>query len=368
MNKCIVLCGGNSERFGENKLLFRLEDKTVVEKTVGTVLSSNVFDEVIVVIRKDDDDIKKALSGFDVRFIVGGNNRSMSSYNGLLACGDCDVVAIHDGARCFVEKDLIKKCVDSAKNFGSGVAAVSMTDTVREKDGEYFGETLERSSLLRVQTPQAFSYKEILFAYQKAFEKYGENMPYTDDSEIYSEFIGKCRIVEGNESNKKITYKEDIEDIPLYGVGYDIHKIERGNGIVLCGVNIPCDKRLIAHSDGDVPIHSLMDAMLAAMGKKDIGHYFPDTDDNYKDISSFVLLDKVLEIAKSEGKSIQSATMAIICERPKLSSYIDKMREKVSKALDVSIEKVGISVTTNEKVGEIGKGEAIACVCSVVLR
>ncbi len=368
MNKCIVLCGGSSSRFGENKLLFRIEDRFIVEKTVGTVVGTKLFDEVIVVLRKGDEELKCVLSPFDVRFVVGGENRFMSVYNALSVCGDCDVVAIHDGARCFVSQKLISDCVKCAEKFGSGVAAIRAVDTMREIDGDYLGKTLDRNILASVQTPQAFCYKDIKLAYEKAFEKYGEDSPYTDDSAVYDEFIGKCKMVEGDRENIKITYKSDVEKLPLYGTGYDIHKTCDGDGIVLCGVKIPCDKALVAHSDGDVPIHALMDGILSALGKKDIGHYFPDTDEKYKGISSLTLLKRVLDIAKEDGREIKSVSIAIICEGPKLSPFIDEMKKTLSEVIGISTDKVGISVTTNEKVGEIGRGEAIAAICSVVIK
>lgn len=368
MNKCIVLCGGLSERFGENKLLFRIEDKTVAEKTVGTVLASKLFDEVIVVARKEDDKLRTLLLSYGIRFVDGGQTRFESVYNGLNACGDCDIVAIHDGARCFVSETLIKNCVDSAQKFGSGVAAALMTDTVRERDGDFFGKSVSRDLLVKVQTPQAFRFDEISGAYGKAYEKYGADAPFTDDSEVYTSFVGKCRMVISDDKNAKITYKSDVERLPLFGVGYDIHRLKNGDGITLCGEKIPCEKRLIAHSDGDVPVHALMDGILSSLGKKDIGWYFPDTDDRYKGISSLSLLEKVLDVAKEENRRVESVSIAIVCERPKLAPYIDGMRRNIANALGISESKVGIAVTTNEKVGEVGRENAIASYCTVVLQ
>lgn len=368
MNKCIVLCGGSSERFGENKLLFRIEDKTVAEKTVGTVLASEIFDEVIVVARKEDENLRRILLPYGVRFIDGGSTRFESVYNGLKECGECDVVAIHDGARCFVSELLIKNCVEKAQKFGSGVAAALMTDTVRERDGDFFGKSVSRDLLVKVQTPQAFRFEEISRAYEQAYEKYGIDAPFTDDSEVYTSFVGKCKMVISDDKNAKITYKSDVERAPLFGIGYDIHRLKNGEGIMLCGEKIPCDKALIAHSDGDVPVHALMDGILSSLGKKDIGWYFPDTDDRYKGVSSLSLLEKVLEVAKEESRRVESVSIAIVCERPKLAPYIDGMRCNIAKSLGISESRVGIAVTTNEKVGEIGSGEAIASYCTVVLR
>lgn len=367
MNKCILLCAGSSDRFGENKLLFSVEGAPVVKKTLLQILSAEIIDEVIVVVPKGDKELEKLLFHPKTRFVAGGKTRFLSAYNGLKACGNCDVVVIHDGARCFVGKDLIERCILSAKEFGTGIAAIKTTDTVRKLQDGILLETLDRNTLARVQTPQAFSYEKIFRAYENAFAKYGEDAPYTDDSTVFGEFFGECRMVCGSEKNIKITYREDVADAPLFGIGYDVHKTCDGEGIVLCGAQIPCDKKIIAHSDGDVPVHALADAILTALGKRDIGHYFPDTDDKYLGISSLSLLKEVIEISKDEGKKVSSASIAIICESPRLSPYIAKMKKNLAEILCVGEDKIGISATTNEGVGELGKGEAIASYATVVL-
>lgn len=367
MIKCVLLCAGASERYGEDKMKARIGDKTIAGRALEKILSANVFDEIIVVRRRGDAELEKMLGNALVRFADGGSSRFMSVYNGLKACKNCDVVLIHDGARCFVSEKLIETCVNVAKKFGSGVAAVPMTDTVRERDGEFFGKTLDRSKLLKVQTPQAFSYAEIMAAYEKAYAKYGESAPYTDDSEVFSDFIGKCRFCFGEESNVKITYKKDLRAIPLFGIGYDIHRLTKGEGVVLCGEKIPCELSAIAHSDGDVPVHALMDAMLSAAGKRDIGFYFPDTDKRYRRISSLELLKEVKDIIAADGLKAESVTVAVVCERPKLSPHVEAMKENLSEILGISKEKIGITVTTNEGVGAIGINEAIASYATAVL-
>ena len=161
--------------------------------------------------------------------------------------------------------------------------------------------------------------------------------------------------------------KSKPTDAVLTGVGYDLHRLESGNGIVLCGVKISSDKSFVAHSDGDVPIHALMDAILSALGENDIGHFFPTDDDRYKKADSCALLLEVLNIAKTKGYMLNNISVSIIAQEPTLSPYIDEFKERLSKVTKISCAKIGISATTNEGIGDIGDGNAIASFAAVTL-
>ena len=161
--------------------------------------------------------------------------------------------------------------------------------------------------------------------------------------------------------------KSKPTDSILTGVGYDLHRLESGNGIVLCGVKIPSDKSFVAHSDGDVPVHALMDAILSALGENDIGHFFPTSDDRYKKADSCALLLEVLNIAKTKGYKLNNVSISIIAESPVLSPYIDEFKERLSSVTKIDKSKIGISATTHEGIGDIGDGNAIASFAAVTL-
>ena len=151
------------------------------------------------------------------------------------------------------------------------------------------------------------------------------------------------------------------------GSGYDVHRTDKGDFVTLCGVKIPCSFSLVAHSDGDVPVHAVMDAILSALGDKDIGHHFPVDDPRYDNADSMLLLDKVMDICRGKGYKVDNATVTVIAESPKLAPYINEMRARLSARLGVSEECIGVSATTNEQVGEIGAGNAIGAYATVLL-
>ena len=367
MNNAILLCAGSSTRFGANKLYQKIAGQYVVKMAFDALFACKKFDKIIVVKNKDDDFITSLLQSPKTVFVDGGDNRFLSAYLGLKEVDkNTDIVLIQDGARPFIKQQYIEDCLLFAFTFGSGITAIPATDTVRVIKDENLTDVLNRDNVALIQTPQAFNYKNLITAYQNAFLEYGENPPFSDDSSVYSKYFGACKMVKGDKSNVKITVKSDLPQF-LTGIGYDIHSLKEGDGLILGGVSIPFNKSFVAHSDGDVPVHALMDAILSALGKKDIGHYFPVNDPKYDGISSMVLLNKVLEIAKAEGKQVQNVSISIICENPKLSPYIDEMKENLANALNISVDKIGISATTNEKTGLIGNGEAIAAYASVLL-
>jgi 2-C-methyl-D-erythritol 2,4-cyclodiphosphate synthase len=193
------------------------------------------------------------------------------------------------------------------------------------------------------------------------------NKSYTDDSEVYSSFFNKPFTIDGEITNKKITFDNDLFGINAkVGVGYDLHKLQKGLPFILGGKKIPHNKGFIAHSDGDVLIHSIMDALLGMVCERDIGIQFPDTQIAYKDISSMVLLKKVKQIINNKNTKINNICCVIIAEEPKLSEYIPYMIQNIAKVLEIETTQISINTTTNEKIGIIGKEQAVAVytVCS----
>lgn len=362
----ILACAGKGERakLNKNKLLFSVNGETCLEKTFSAFAKSGLIDEYIVVCAKTDEaEIKKLLPPY-VKIAIGGETRTASVKNALaLATGD--ITLIHDGARPFVDKKTIINCINSAKEYGSGIAAVPSRDTVCLTNGGEITDYLGKSGLFAIQTPQAFKTELI----KKAYSLIGEKV-FNDDGEIYGKFIGKARIVEGNFSNTKITFNEDFallteKPVCKIGVGFDCHKLVENRKLVLGGIEIPHDKGLLGHSDADVLTHAVMDALLSALSLRDIGYHFPDSDAKYKDADSMKLLEKVISLISEKGYKINNLSAVIMAEKPKLSPFIPTITANLAKALSVETECVGIGATTLEGLGFIGREEGI-CVRAAV--
>lgn len=368
MNVAIITAGGSGERseLKFNKNLFFFDGSTVIEKTVSAFLSVDEIDEIIITAPKNDvaefKDLLLPLSK-KIRIVVGGKTRT-ESVNEALKITDGEFVLIHDGARPFITPELIKKCLYKAINEGNCIPTTPLTETAGKiKNGKIVN--TERCGLLNLQTPQVFKTDEI----KKAYSLITPDDSFTDDCGAYCKYIGKCNFIDGDKNNKKLTYKPDFEALlpTRNGIGYDIHTLTEGRKLILGGVEIPHDKGLLGHSDADVLIHALMDAMLSACSLKDIGNYFPDTDPRYKDISSVILLKEVLKLVKKQGYKPVNASFSVIAEKPKLSPYVDSIKKNLALILKISENDVGIACTTNEGVGLIGSEKAIAVVASCTL-
>ncbi len=358
---------GSRAKLKGNKLLEKIGGKTVLEMTILPFDYSEKIDEIIVTASEEYYDVyKKIIANVvntPIKLVVGGETRTFSVLNALNEC-DSDIVIIHDGARPFVTEKLIDDCIESVLTFGSGVAIVPLVDTIGVVDGDFITET-HRNNCVSVQTPQAFLLTEILQAYSHVTA----SDAFTDDAGVYAKFIKPVHLVEGDKSNVKLTFKEDFEKYPdLYcGTGYDLHRLEEGRKLILGGMEIPHVKGLAGHSDADVVIHAIMDAMLSAASLKDIGCQFPNTSEEYKDISSVVLLNRVKSMLGEIKMHVKNVSVVIQAEKPKLSKYTDSIKSSLAKLLEISEEYVGISCTTLEGVGVIGREEAIGCQAYVLL-
>lgn len=345
------------------KQFLTIGGKTILASTVEKFLASPLTDEVVITASSDYvDKVEEILrdDGISSRVSVteGGQERQDSIMKGLQfikkkGCRDDDIVLVHDGVRPFVSEDLIERVVRTVSEKGAVIPGVMPKDTIRDrKQG-----TLDRSQLVLVQTPQGFRYGLLLKAYEKAMDQgfYG-----TDDAGLVERLGEKVEIVEGEYENIKITTPEDLKMENRIGHGYDVHRLVEGRKLILGGVEIPYEKGLDGHSDADVLIHALMDSMIGAAAMGDIGKLFPDTDDSYKGISSMILLDKVCQALRDKGFSFVNVDVTVICQRPKLSPYIDEMRKNISDALGIDIGRVSVKATTTEKLGFAGRGEGIA--------
>jgi|AGTN01.3.fsa_nt_gi 2-C-methyl-D-erythritol 2,4-cyclodiphosphate synthase len=338
----VILAAGHSVRMGIDKMSLPLGESFVLTRTVSKFAENPFLNKIILVGNLNPKDFQ--IYKDKILFAEGGETRAESSENGL-KLAEAPYVLIHDGARPFVSENLIDDVFREAVRSGSAVPALPISDSVRKiKNGEY-AEILDRNSLYAVQTPQGFYTPHIKKAYAKR-----KGAAFSDDAEVYSKYISPAKIIAGEERNKKITTPGDYFGLnSRVGFGYDIHGLAPFKKLVLGGIEIASDTGAIARSDGDALIHALIDALLSAAGKGDIGTYFPDADPRYDGIDSSILLSKTMEIYKKEGLSVNNAALTIVLDSPKLQDYIPLMKLKLSRLLDIRPSDVGIAAKTSEK-------------------
>ncbi len=358
---CAVICAagkGSRAGFSKNKLLTPLGESTVLQTTLSA-FDFPAIDEIIVTSSKEDfAEISSLCRPFArTKVVLGGDTRSQSVYSALKAA-TAEIVLIHDGARPFVTREIIEGCIQSVKTVGSGICAVECRDTVAcVKEGKILS-VPSREGLRLIQTPQGFFRENILYAYERAEES--EKVGYTDDSSVFADYCGAPRLCKGSPDNIKLTYAEDFPQKLRCGYGIDTHAFGKEQDyILLAGVKIPSESGLIAHSDGDVLIHAVMDALLSAAGLKDIGYYFPDKDEKRKNANSADMLREVLALLKKEGLRPYNLSVSIQAEKPRLAAYIDSMKNSLSGILKIDPTRIGVAAGTNEGLGYVGEGKGI---------
>ncbi len=384
MNICaIILAAGSGRRMetDTNKVFLKFENQSAVVRCLKTFEATGLFSSIVIACRPEEREIIKRktaryLGDVSCIFCDGGSERQYSVENALYHVPeDADIIAVHDAARCFVTERIIKDCVASAMRFGSGVAAVKATDTIKRTRDGVVEETLNRDELVCVQTPQTFRAAIIRDAYKKAVE---DGFLGTDDASLVERAGGKVHIVWGSPDNIKLTTKADIaegekiaeeqrkSDIRI-GNGFDMHAFAAGRALVLGGVKIPCKVGLEGHSDADVLVHAIMDALLGAARLGDIGLLFPPSDMRYKDISSLKLLKEVGDVLRKYGYKIVNIDSTIIMQEPKVSPYSAQMIENIAAALCMESIYVNVKATTTEFLGSVGRkeGAAAQAVCII---
>lgn len=377
----IVLAGGSGSRMGagKNKVLLQLCGKSVISRSVEAL--SRHADSVIVVCRAGDEAALTAAltaDGVDVsalRFAPGGETRQASVANGLKLV-ETPCVMVHDGARCLVDDATIDRVKASVAACGTGVAAVPVTDTIKAVDAEENAvATPDRAALRAVQTPQGFTTELLRRAHAQAA---AENYLGTDDASLIEHLGLPVHLTEGSRGNIKLTTPEDLtmaesllSPLPALriGEGYDVHAFAEGRDLILCGVKIPHDRGLLGHSDADVAVHALMDALLGALALGDIGQHFPDTDPAYKGADSVALLRHVVGLLKEHRAQIVNADVTIVAQRPKLMPHIPQMRANLAAAMGVTPDRISVKATTTERLGFEGRQEGISAkaVCLLAL-
>ncbi len=384
----IVCAAGKGERagFDKNKLLAPLCGAPALYHTVNTIsrlapLLKQQGDELseIVVAASPADmaEITAICAPFGALVTEGGATRTHSVYNALKSVTG-DIVLIQDGARPFTSLSQYLQCIECVKQHKSAVVAMPATDTVYLTDGGWAADIPRRSAVFAVQTPQGFFTRDIKAAYELAVNDGGV---YTDDGSVYSRYISPAHVCEcGSAENRKLTYAKDFNspekdcackitaDGDKVGFGVDVHAFgKKQDYVMLCGVKVPCDEGLVAHSDGDVALHAVTDAVLSAAGLRDIGSYFPDTDPAYCGADSGKLLKQVTDIIGKEGLKVSGLSVTIQAEKPRLSPYIDKMRSRLANLTGAEEKNVAVAAGTCEGLGFVGEKRGICVYCVAVL-
>ena len=363
----IIAAAGTGKRMGSSipKQYLKIGGEPILLKSVRAFCDNKEIDWIVVV--TNGDYIQACLEmkdryGLDKiqAVIEGGEERQDSVYRAIVEidrlCPEIEYVLVHDGARPFVRQETINAVLEAAEEKGAAVACVPVKDSIRqEKDGE--SANLPRQRLYAVQTPQGFQ-KEIL---RKAYEQAFADGYYGTDDATLAERIGQSvTLVRGTYDNIKITTREDMPMESRVGTGFDVHQLKEGLPLVLGGVKIPFEKGLLGHSDADVLVHALMDALLGAAALGDIGRHFPDTDPQYRGISSMELLRRVKGLLDKDGWRVGNVDITLMAQRPKIKSLIGDMTENLSKTLDLETCRINIKGTTTERLGFVGREEGIA--------
>ena len=380
----LIPAAGRAARFSTegvssgNKVFAPLMGRPLLRWTVEAFAAHAAVDGILVVAgagevarcREALDGVGKLLS-----IIPGGETRQASVAIGLFTLGGAadDLVLVHDGARPLVTPDIITRCLDGAREFGNAVAALPIADTLKAVDErQTIQRTVDREGLWAVQTPQAFRVATLFAAHIAARDT---GWTGTDEASLVERFGDEpVHLVPGAPSNFKVTRPDDLRlaeavlrsrlEAPMgqtrIGFGYDIHPLVAGRRLVLGGVEIPSPRGLDGHSDADVLLHALCDALLGAAGLPDIGSLFPNTDPAYKGISSLHLLHQVCERLAQESYHIGNVDLTLIAEAPKIAPHVPRMRALIAETLHIEPARVGIKATTNEGLGSLGRGEGIA--------
>ena len=356
-NYFVILAAGKSKRFHKklSKQLYNYRNKDLIDHSIEKSLNSKLFKRIIIV-TNNIKYFKKRKYSKSISFIKGGKERSDSSLKALkyLKKYKPNNVFIHDAARPNFSIKLLKNLLKNLKKNKAVVPVVSSKDSIKYKIKDQIF-NLNRNNSLLTQTPQAFKFKEL---YSLAT---GQKNKVNDEATLFINENYKIKFIPGENKNNKITYLSDIETSKNYfGIGFDIHKLIKDKELYLGGIKIPYHSGLKGHSDGDVILHAIIDAILGSTQKKDIGTYFPNTK-KFKDIRSPKMLKPIINDLYKSNFSINNLDINLICEQPKVSKFRKKIINSISKLTSLNKNQINLKGKTVEKLGLIGKEKAIAC-------
>jgi 2-C-methyl-D-erythritol 4-phosphate cytidylyltransferase / 2-C-methyl-D-erythritol 2,4-cyclodiphosphate synthase len=380
----LIVAAGRGSRFGGDlpKQYCQLAGEPVLQRTISAFLAEDQVALVQTVIHADDAALyeKATASQASARLanpVTGGPTRQASVLKGLQALADrgIEIVLIHDAARPFVSQALIKRAIDAAAIHRAAVPGASVTDTMVSVTDGIITATPDRATLKAVQTPQAFRFDLVLAAHLAAQER-GQH-DFTDDGNVARAAGHAVHVFEGEASNVKITTQDDLARahqrlgqtmISRSATGFDVHAFGPGDHVWLCGIKVPHGAGFIAHSDGDVALHAITDALMGAMADGDIGRHFPPSDPQWKGASSDRFLAFAAERLRQRGGVIDLLDVTIICEAPKIGPLADAMRQRVAEIAGVAVGNISVKATTTERLGFTGRKEGIAAMATATIR
>ena len=353
----IVLCAGNSTRFEHKtkKQWIRIENEPLWLNVTNRLASFSQFDKIIVTSHEDELNYMKNFTD-DFTFVKGGDTRQKSILNALELV-TTKYVMISDVARACIPQSVIKNLLVEKENADCIVPVLNVTDTVI-----YETNTINRDQVKLIQTPQLSLTKTL----KKALDT---NIEYTDESSAIKAIAGTIKYIQGSNESKKLTLGNELDELPCLkeasknfftGTGFDIHAFEDNKEMFLGGVKLPYEYGFKAHSDGDVLIHSIIDALLGACGAGDIGEFFPDTDEKYKGIDSKLLLEHIVQFIYNVGYEIVNIDTTIIAQKPKINPFKHEIKNSLASLLNIEKQFINVKATTAEKMGFIGRAEGVA--------
>ena len=369
----IVAAGSGSRMGGELPKQYRLlAGRSVLAHAVDALVSHPRVDAVRVVIGANQDDLAKAaLAERDVgALIIGGAERSDSVRAGLTAIGE-GIVLVHDAARPFCPPAVIDRLLDALEKHDGAVPALPIADTLAKARGA-IDAMVDRAGLFRIQTPQAFHVEDLLYAYGE-----GKRRAPTDESTVMVEAGLKVATVEGDPMLEKLTTAQDFDRaearlassmISRTGQGFDVHAFAGSGPLILGGVEVSHERGLAGHSDADVALHAITDALLGAAALGDIGDHFPPSNPQWKGAASDQFLAQAAALIRAAGGTIDHVDCTIICEAPKVGPHRAAMRARIAEILGLAVDRVSIKATTTERLGFTGRGEGIAAQATATIR
>jgi 2-C-methyl-D-erythritol 4-phosphate cytidylyltransferase/2-C-methyl-D-erythritol 2,4-cyclodiphosphate synthase len=380
----LVAAAGRGQRFGgpTPKQWMDCAGAPLLSHTLDALAASPDVTGLCVVIHPDDSALYEAAlarspaaAALALPPAFGGDTRQASVRNGLeaLAPHAPDIVLIHDGARPFVSPALVARAIEAAQRYGAAVPATQVTDTIKSVEGDRIVASPDRASLRAVQTPQAFRFDLILAAHRAA-----PRADMTDDAAV-SEAAGHAtHVFEGDAANIKVTTMSDLKaanerlspsltDVRV-GQGFDVHAFAEGDAVWLGGVRIPHDHKLEGHSDADVVLHALCDAIYGALGDGDIGQHFPPSEAKWRGAPSSLFLAHAAGRVRARGGALAHLDVNLVCEAPRVGPYREAMRARIAEIAGITIDRVGVKATTAEKLGFVGRREGMACMALATVR
>lgn len=358
----VVVAAGQGLRAGQPlpKQFAPWRGKPVLRHSVEALLAAGANPVIVAIPEGADEVARTTLVGLDrIHFVTGGATRQQSVRNALDMLGDTAQVLIHDAARPVIPQSVILRLLTALETNEGAIPVLPVVDSLAfDRDGRMDGNA-DRNALRRVQTPQAFRFVDILAAHRA-----WTGAPTAgDDAQVLRAHGGNVALVAGDEALRKLTFAEDfMTDMPAIrmGMGYDVHRLADGEELWLGGVRIPHDRGLAGHSDADVALHAIVDALLGAVAAGDIGAHFPPSDPQWKGADSGQFLIHAARLVAEAGYTVGNIDLTIICEAPKIGPHRETMRRRIAELLATDVERISVKATTTERLGFAGRGEGIA--------